>query len=364
MNKTLSLQIQTLMQCEDQPCVTLVLGTQNAPFERAVILARYKKQMRDLKEQFKEHEIAPIIADKLLEKLDALSLDQEFWLKLKESLVIYVSPDYFETFRLYYPLKDIVHVTHRFILKYVLPSLFEEERFHVLLMRNNAVHLYTAIDHGLNERTEIHIPQNLDEVTEHKGLKYRQQGHSAASKTGKSTGFRGYYTGAGEDTDGKQEDILRFFSAVDEQVNELLKDQKEPLILAGVDSLMQTYKHNSNYPNILESILHKDVSADDPNGLYIAASELVVNEVKGNREKSIDYITENEQKKIQLVTLKLDKIKEAAEIDNIDTLMIWSEENVTDTDDEDIIESITRKVWSTRGKIYNWVQSAAILRHS
>jgi len=363
MNKTLSKQIQALMDCEDQPCVTLVLGTQNAPFERAVILARYKKQMRDLKDQLKERGTAPLVADKILEKLEALALDQDFWLRLKESIVVYGSPDAFETFRLHTPLKDALHVSDRFLTKYILPSLFEEERFHILLIRNNSVHLYTAQDHGLVERTEVHIPQNLGEVTEHKGLKYRQQGHSSASKSGKSTGYRGFFSGVGEDMDGKQEDIIRFYNAIDEKVMEILKDQNEPLVLAGVESLMQTYKHQSDYPKVLDAILRKDLSPDDQNGLYTEASQLVASEIQSKRDFAINFISENEQKKHQLVTLKLEKIREAADTDNIDTLMIWMEETLSDESDDDIIESLVRLVYPKRGKIYHWFQTAAILRH-
>lgn len=359
MNIIQTKDIMKLMKTQDKACITLCLHTQSRVSDKAEIKARFLAMVRDARHQMSLKDIPSLIQDQLENTLKALLNENDIWRSSPESLVIYASESILQVHPLHYEIKDFVHVSSRFLLKYVIPSLFDTPAFHVLFIRNNQVRLYTATDHHLEERNHIQLPQNILDVTEHKGIKSRIQSHSTMSHNSKGQGF---FTGAGETLDMVQEDLLRFYHAVDAGVTLMLKESKLPLILVGDENRMHLYRHHSQYPHILTTSLTLE-NDHDLKGLYTAANTLLHQEEKDEREKNIAFIEANQLKKATKVALRLSDIEYEAYQSNIAKLMVWPDEHVENKMDDDVTETIVREVYLHKGKIYTWNQTAAILRH-
>lgn len=363
MNTIPTERLNQLMNCLDDPCITMVLSTQNAPFNRPLIQAQYQQLIHELKEQLAQLTLPALLQSKLLDKCEQLTLNANLWRHLDTSLIIYVSDQCLETVMSPTAYTNSVHISKRFSLKYSLPQLFEDLKFHVLSIQHHEVHLYSAFDHQLIEHCEEHFPQDILEVTQHKGLSYRTQGHSAGSQRGQSTGYVGYYSGAGESLDEAHQDLVRFYTALDHVLMDVLKHHTEPLLLVGDQNHMHLYKNISHYPNILSKILTTQNVPHNLKQLYGLASALMDHQIEDEKDKAIALIGEGEQKKHSRVRVKFNDIVEASHHANIESLLIWPDDIQKDNDDEDKVETLAREVYLNKGRLYTWVQTAAILRH-
>jgi len=357
-------RIKQLLTCKDNPCITLVLSTQNAVFNRALIQARYKQLCHELKDQLATYSVTPLIQDQLLRQCDNFSLNQDFWRHLDSSLIVYLSEHRFETLPCSSHYGDSIHISDRFQLKYLLPHVWDDLKFHVLSIQHHEVHLYSALNQQLIEHSEEHFPQDILEVTEHKGLNYRTQGHSAGAQTGQSTGYVGYYSGAGEILDEAHQDLVRFYTAIDAVLSRVLKNHTEPLILVGDLTHMHLFKNITHYPHLSEKILASQASFHNLKNLYQVCLENLAAPIENEKDKAIALVGEGELKKHTRVRLKFTDIVKASHNANIETLLLWPDEIQKDLHDDDMIESIAREVYLNKGKLYPWVQTAAILRHS
>ena len=60
------------------------------------------------------------------------------------------------------------------------------------------------------------------------------------------------FHGQGAGNDDEKDNILRYFRKVNGALQELLKNQRSPLVLAGVEYLFPIYKEANNYPQLLD----------------------------------------------------------------------------------------------------------------
>jgi hypothetical protein len=71
--------------------------------------------------------------------------------------------------------------------------------------------------------------------------------HSALSGKGKLSAIT-----HGDEVDSK-ENIKRYFRRIDKGLHELVRDERVPLVLAGVDYLHPIYKKVNSYPHLMEA---------------------------------------------------------------------------------------------------------------
>jgi hypothetical protein len=86
----------------------------------------------------------------------------------------------------------------------------------------------------------------------------------------------GSFHGQGSpDRDEHQKDILQFFHLIDDAVKEKLKNQKAPLVLAGVEYLFPIYRETNEYPHLMEEGIHVNVDIVKPEELHDQALPIV-----------------------------------------------------------------------------------------
>ena len=59
-------------------------------------------------------------------------------------------------------------------------------------------------------------------------------------------------SGHGGVTDDTKENLLKYFRLIDRGLHDLLKDERAPLVLAGVEYLFPIYREANTYPRLIE----------------------------------------------------------------------------------------------------------------
>ena len=80
-------------------------------------------------------------------------------------------------------------------------------------------------------------------------LQYDDREPSLQSHSG--GGARAIFHGQGLGKDDPKDDIKRYFRLIDAGLHEILKDERAPLVLAGVDYLLPLYREVTEYPHVM-----------------------------------------------------------------------------------------------------------------
>jgi hypothetical protein len=177
-------------------------------------------------------------AQDVLEPLEPLVGDQDFWRHQADGLALFASRDFDRLYRLPSHLPDLVVVGPTFHTKPLIEFLQAPERFWVLAVTRKQVRMWEGSVTDLTPVNLSVVPTSLQEALGTQVVNDRLNLRSPRGR-GSAPVFHGH--GAGKD-DSKQE-LEKFFRAVDGGVRELLADEIGPIILAAVD-----YYHPAAYP--------------------------------------------------------------------------------------------------------------------
>lgn len=352
-----ALDVQLLVSIDNDDCVSLVLNTQNR-LNRSLLQKQFEEQIHTVKKEMDRKAIKPIHQDAIIDALDSLLIEPEIWMHLSNSLIVYVSPTLFQLSLSDEPYQNRVYVGPEFLTKYVLPCLFDGCEYHVLWIKHHQVHLFSVANHQWMHHTDTDFPQDVLEVTEHHNIPYRTQTHTSGLRIKNHEGF---FTGAGEKLDMIRDDTLRFYRAIDAVLMKKLKHSTHPLILVGDKHHMALYRSISLYPNLMPDSLAWDNRLDEP--ALFKATQTMMEELYHPKEALIETIESQQLKKNTKVELRYEQVVQQALEHNIDTLMLWMDEQHLDDQGKDQDEHLARSVFTHHGTIYPWHQTAALLRH-
>jgi hypothetical protein len=170
----------------------------------------------------------------LMEQLQDLLDDDEFWRFQANSLAVFATPDSLRTYRLANDLVSMVQVSDRFHLKPLFRSVTFPHSAFILALSENAVRL-----------VEMHadLPPAI--------VKVPDLPKNAAAAAGKSTlndrGFSGRIHG----TEGQNVRLHQYVRKVDAALRPILAGRETPLILAATGRLASLYRQVNSYPHLL-----------------------------------------------------------------------------------------------------------------
>ena len=169
----------------------------------------------------------------LIEELDDLIEDDEFWRFQAHGLVIYVTPDNLRTFRVPNALEPLVAVSDRFHLKPLLRSTTFCNVGYVLALADGGVRL-------------IEVSADLPAET----VNVEAMPTDAASAVGKASIASRSYSGRLGGGEGKKVRLRQYARQVDAALRGLLAGSAAPLILASVENLGAIYRSVNTYPHL------------------------------------------------------------------------------------------------------------------
>ncbi len=254
--------LKLLMEIHRGPCVSVFMPMHRSGPETQQDLIRFKNLIREAEERLITRGIIAPEARELLESAQKLLQGDLFHQHQSDGLAMFLSPEVFRYYLLPFVFKELVIVTDRFHIRPLLPLLSGDGRYYILALSQNKVRLLQGTHYSVNEVALADAPKNLAETLRDDDSWKELQMHSGISG---GEGKLSAITHGGE-VDNK-ENIKRYFRRIDKGLHELVRDERVPLVLAGVDYLHPIYKEVNTYPHLIE-----DGIGGNPEGL--SAKEL------------------------------------------------------------------------------------------
>jgi hypothetical protein len=270
-------ELKTLVESPQSPCVSLYMPMQKAGPEIRQNPIRFKNLIREAEERLDAMGIRHAEAVDFLQPAKELDT-AEFWEHQDHGLAIFISPTVFRYYQLPMEFQELVVVSDQFHLKPLLHLINNDGRFYLLALSQDNIRFFEATRYSVNEVEVPNMPKSLDEALGYDETAKEGQFRIATSKGGTSNPFSqpGSFHGQGSpDRDEHQKSILQFFHLIDDALQEKLKHQKAPLVLAGVEYLFPIYRETNEYPNLLEEGIHVNVDIVKPEELLEQALPLV-----------------------------------------------------------------------------------------
>ncbi|MBW1707472.1 MAG: hypothetical protein JRJ86_20305 [Deltaproteobacteria bacterium] len=252
--------IEKLMDSYEGPCVSVFMPSHRGATESRQDQIRFKNLLREAEESLLESGLRHPQVNDLLEPVQMLLKDASFWKQQIDGLAVFLCQDIFQYFCFPHRFKELVVVTDRFHIKPLLPLFSGEKRFYLLALSQNQVRLFQGSRYSIVKVDLEGVPDSLAEAVGYDEREKQLQSHTRSPGSGGGRGaiFRGH----GEGTDNAKDKILEYFRQINKGLQQLLKDEKAPLVLAGVEYLFPIYREANTYPHLAD-----DGVTGNPEGL-------------------------------------------------------------------------------------------------
>lgn len=283
-------ELRMLVQNTDDFAVSFYLPTQRTG-EVTQGAMRLKNLLRTAEERLQVMGLRRPDALRLLERAQSLVDETLFWHHQADALALFASQSTFTHFRLPYSLDEMVVVGTHFHLSPLLPLFSTEGVFFVLGLSQKKVRLIECSRDGSYEMTPDSLPSSLADV-----LQYDEFSKNIQFRSGPSLGAAGrgsaIYHGHGAGKDSVKDNISRFLREVDRGLRQALKEERAPLILAGVGYLRVLYSEINSYPHLLPEGIDGNPDVLNPVELQRQAWPLVAEYFAHERKKALDQYNE------------------------------------------------------------------------
>lgn len=247
--KTLSRdELKELTERRNGACVSIYMPTHRAGNETRQDPIRFKNLLREAEQRLAADGIRDPEVQSVLEPARRFLQDTSFWAHQGDGLAVFASQNVFRHYSMPVSVRERVVVGDRFHVKPLLPLLDGDSRFYILALSQNRIRLFQGTRYSVTEIELAGVPGSIDEI-----LKYEDPEKSIQVRThqaGEGTGAM--FHGHGLVESSIKDHLRRFFLQVDRGLREFLKDERAPLVLAGVEYLHPIYREASNYPHLVD----------------------------------------------------------------------------------------------------------------
>jgi hypothetical protein len=245
-------ELKKLTTSQEGPCVSITMPTHAAGVDDPQDLLRLKNLVGEAERKLTERGMRGPDAKKLLDLVRSLPADSGFWDKRSQGLAVFVANGFWHRFRLPLQLEESVVVNRRFQVKSLLPLVGANARFFVLALSQKQVRFLEGGQFRIKAVTVDGLPRDMDHALNYDA---GDRGHPANPAGRGDPGKGGVPHGQGAERDTSKEDLAHYFRLIDAALRPVLRDQRDPLVLAGVQYLLPIYREVSSYPHLAEAEL-------------------------------------------------------------------------------------------------------------
>jgi hypothetical protein len=310
--------IKELLAETAKPCISLYTPTHRSHPENTQDTIRFKNLLKNVKESLSEKFSTGEITE-LLEPIEALGENKDFWNYTTEGLAVLRSPERFVVIHLPVPVGELAIVSDNFHTRPLRRYLQSADRYHVLGLSQHEFHLYEGNRHGLVEIVlQKDIPNTIEAAL---GEELTDEHITVASYGGAGSESSKMYHGHGGKKDEVDIDADRFFNIVADTVQENFSNPSGfPLILAALPEHHDRFQQVNENPMLL------------PDGIEINAQSVSIKKLAALAwevmepvyfKKLEDIVGKYQQAKANgLGSDSIDDVTDAAESGRVDTLLI------------------------------------------
>ncbi|PIV00597.1 MAG: hypothetical protein COS57_15555, partial [Syntrophobacterales bacterium CG03_land_8_20_14_0_80_58_14] len=242
-------EIKTLLGKHQGLCVSIFMPTFRTGAESQQNQIRLRNLLRSAEEKLLAGGLRPQEIKTLLEPAQALPGNVLFRRRQSDGLALFISADLFRCFCLPETFGELIIVADHFHVKPLLPLLGSDNRFYILALSQKEVRLLEGTGKNIREIELESVPGSLAEA-----LQYDELGKQIRFRTGAAGGgdHSTMVSGHGAELDDAKDNLLKYFRLIDRGLHDLLRDERAPLVLAGVDYLFPIYREANTYPRLIE----------------------------------------------------------------------------------------------------------------
>ena len=253
-------ELKGLLRKKEGPGISIYMPSYRTSPETKQNPIRFKNLLKEAEDRLTASGLRKPEARKLLKPAKALLEDSPFWKHQNDGLAAFIASGFFRYFRLPVAFKELLVVTDRFHIKPLLHLFTNDGRFYILALSQNEVRLFQCSRYSIREVDLEDVPRSLSEALKYDDPQKQLQFHT---QTPGGTGERAaMFHGHGVGKDDAKNNILRFFHQVDHGLQKILREERAPLVLAGVDYLLPIYQEANSYSHVMEEGI-----AGNPEGL-------------------------------------------------------------------------------------------------
>lgn len=243
--------MESLLAPGTGPRATLYQPTHRAGADKDQDPIRFRRLLGEARSELVAAGLRPPEADGFLQEARHLERSSVFWEHQDDGLAVFIDGAGTQTFRLPSPVDELTTVSDAFHVKPLWPILAGSRAFHILALSRQHVRLLWADRYSV-EPVDLpdSVPADVEEAMRFADPEPQLQ-HRATSKVGRGrvvASFHGHGGGANRLDQTRTEAFLR---AVDKGIVSLI-DPTTPVLLAGVDELVATYRSISRVPRLME----------------------------------------------------------------------------------------------------------------
>lgn len=310
--------IHELQSVAEAPCISLYMPTHRSHPENIQDPIRYKNLVKQVKESLTEKYPTAKI-DKLLEPFETLASEDEFWNHTSDGLAVLCSPLLFEVIGLHMPVEEMVIVSDSFHTKPLRHFVQSADRYQVLALSMDAIHLFEGNRHSL---VEIKLPDNFPKTIEETlGEELTDKHSTVASYGGVGGGSKSMHHGQGGKKDEVDSDAERFFRVVADSVyDRYSKHGALPILLAALPEHHNLFNQVNKNP----LVLRKGIEINPQSVSIEKLAQLSWEAMRPVYVEKLETLVEkfNQAKSGGLGSDNIDEVIEAAEAGRVDILLI------------------------------------------
>jgi len=300
--------------------ISLYMPTHPIGSEQQQNPIRLKNLLTRVKKDLSEYGVRKPDIEGLLQPAEELLLDSNFWQHQGEGLAVFLSNNFFRTFRLSAKFEELLIIANNFHIKPLLPLLSNEGKFYILAINLNGIKLFLGTRDTISEVELTGIRTNMEEALWMDEPERHLDMHTASSSTGRGAGSAIFHGQGIRDED--KTNILRFFHYFDQELSTLLKDKSILMLPAGVDYLLPLYREANTYNNLLEEALIGAPEKLTIKELHKRAWQIIEPIFKETQRRAIEQFNELNGQQSNLVTSDLSTTVKAAKFGQVGTLFV------------------------------------------
>ncbi|AMV34268.1 hypothetical protein VN12_19235 [Pirellula sp. SH-Sr6A] len=238
-------ELRHLLEKHPGPNISLYIPTHRGGSQMDVI--RFRNAVHQAQEKLIATGMKAAEARRLLDAIELLRRDEEFWKHTSDGLAVFGNKDFLNAYRLPWPFEERLEVGDLFLITPLLASLHEDRRYFVLALSQNQVRLLEGTRHSVREIKVEGLPPNIKEAMQNHD---RDKALTLHTRPKPGIGWGAIFEGHGTGIDDAKDELSLFFRQIDQALHSVLRGESAPLLLAAVGYLHPLYREKNTYAHL------------------------------------------------------------------------------------------------------------------
>lgn len=244
-----------LVNTENDLCLSLYLPTYRMGADIKQNPIRFKQRIREAEDKLYNLKLTKSQVESILKPASDLIDETIFWQNQTEGLAVFIADGEINYYHLPFEVKEQTVLWNKFYTKPLISLFTGDEEYYILALSQNEVRLFKASRQIIEEIKMKDAPKNVEDMKVDDDPRTKLQIRIANQVSSTSLSYNKVTQGQSIENDFDDNQLKRYFRAIDESLLNISKKDKIPLVLAGVEYLIPIFKSISKYPNIIEEYI-------------------------------------------------------------------------------------------------------------